>query len=43
MVDWKICNGQLVLSSDTFSIYELGADSLFLENERGIYAYKRLK
>lgn len=43
MVDWKICNGRLVLSSDTFSIYELGADSLFLENERGIYAYKRLK
>ena len=43
LVDWKICNGRLVLSSDTFSIYELGADSLFLENERGIYAYKRLK
>jgi hypothetical protein len=43
LVDWKICNGRLVLSTDTFSIYELGADSLFLENERGIYAYKRLK
>ena len=43
LVDWKICNGRLVLSSDTFSIYELGADSLFLENERSIYAYKRLK
>ena len=43
LVDWRICNGRLVLSTDTFSIYELGADSLFLENDKGIYAYKRLK
>jgi hypothetical protein len=43
LVDWKICNGLLVLSADTFSIYELGADSLLLENDKGIYAYKRLK
>ena len=43
LVDWKICNGLLVLSTDTFSIYELVADSLFLENDKGIYAYKRLK
>lgn len=42
-VEWKILNGQLVLSADTFSIFELGADSLMLENERGIYAYKRLR
>ncbi|MCI6161171.1 MAG: hypothetical protein PUH24_02955 [Prevotellaceae bacterium] len=41
--EWKIFNGKLVLSADTFSIYELGADSLYLENEKGIYAYKRLK
>lgn len=42
-VEWKILNGQLVLSADTFNIYELGADSLLLENDRGIYAYKRLR
>ena len=41
--EWKISNGRLVLSSDTFDIYELGADSLLLENDKGIYAYKRLK
>ena len=43
MGEWKICNGLLVLKSDTFSIYGLGADSLYLENEKGIYAYKRIK
>lgn len=42
-VEWKILNGQLVLSADTFNIYELGADSLLIENNRGIYAYKRLR
>ena len=40
---WKILNGKLVLSADTFSIYELGADSLYLENSVGIFAYKRVK
>ena len=40
---WKIVNGKLVLSADTFSIYELGADSLYLENKVGIFAYKRVK
>lgn len=40
---WKIVNGKLVLSADTFSIYELGADSLYLENSVGIFAYKRVK
>ncbi|MBR4924448.1 MAG: hypothetical protein IKZ61_01720 [Prevotella sp.] len=40
---WKIVNGKLVLSTDTFSIYELGADSLYLENDVGIFAYKRVK
>ena len=39
--EWKILNGQLVLSADTFDIYALGPDSLFLENSRGIYGYKR--
>lgn len=38
---WKILNGRLILNKDTFSITSLGADSLYLENEKGIYAYKR--
>ena len=41
--EWKINNGRLVLSKDTFSVYELGVDSLLLENDRGIYCYKRLR
>lgn len=41
-VDWKILNGKLVLTADTFSIYALGPDSLLLENANGIYAYKRV-
>lgn len=40
--EWKILNGKLILSSDTFDIYSLGADSLYLENTEGIYGYKRL-
>ena len=43
LTEWKISNGQLVLSADTFSIYELGGDSLYLENKKGIYSFKRLK
>lgn len=38
---WKIHNGRLILSSDTFDILTLGADSLELENHRGIFVYKR--
>lgn len=41
-VDWRILNGKLILSADTFSIYSLGPDSLLLENGNGIYAYKRV-
>lgn len=40
--DWKILNGQLVLSADTFDVYALGPDSLYIENAKGIYGYKRL-
>lgn len=43
LTEWKIFNGHLVLSADTFDIYELGADSLYLENRNGIFAYKRMK
>ena len=38
---WKICNCKLILNSDTFEIDNLGADSLYLENHHGIYAFKR--
>ncbi|MCR4852590.1 MAG: lipocalin family protein [Prevotella sp.] len=41
--EWSICNGHLVLSADTFDVFELGADSLKLENAKGIYVYKRQK
>lgn len=40
--EWKILNGKLLLSADTFDIYSLGPDSLYLENNDGIYGYKRL-
>lgn len=40
--EWKILNGHLVLSADTFDVYTLGPDSLYLENANGIYGYKRL-
>lgn len=38
---WKILNGKLILSKDTFDIVNLGPDSLYLENDKGIFAYKR--
>ena len=38
---WKIYNGNLLLNRDTFSVVQLGADSLYLENREGIYAFKR--
>lgn len=38
---WKIYNGKLILSTDTFEITNLGPDSLYLENENGIFAFKR--
>ncbi|MBO4314458.1 MAG: hypothetical protein J5867_00615 [Prevotella sp.] len=40
---WKILNGQLLLNADTFTINELGADSLYIENDQGIFTYKRQK
>lgn len=40
---WKILNGRLILNTDTFSVQALGADSLYLENQTGIYAFKRQK
>lgn len=40
---WKILNGKLVLNRDTFAIDNLGSDSLYLENDKGIFVYKRAK
>lgn len=40
---WKILNGQLLLNRDTFDITSLGADSLYIENQKGIYTFKRHK
>lgn len=40
---WKILNGQLLLNRDTFDINSLGADSLYIENGKGIYIFKRVK
>lgn len=40
---WKILNGQLLLNRDTFAIDNLGADSLAIENARGIFLFKRQK
>lgn len=40
---WKILNGHLLLNRDTFNINSLGADSLYIENDKGIYTFKRQK
>ncbi len=42
-ISWEIFNGRLILAPDTFSVYELGPDSLMLENNEGIFAFTRLK
>lgn len=38
---WQMVNAKLLLNADTFDIVSLGADSLSLENENGIFVYKR--
>ena len=38
---WKILNGKLLLNKDTFDIDNLGPDSLSLENNVGIFVFKR--
>lgn len=40
---WKILNGRLLLNRDTFNINSLGSDSLYIENDKGIYTFKRQK
>ena len=38
---WKIHNGQLLFNRDTFDIITLGADTLEIENSKGIFVYVR--
>lgn len=38
---WRMLNGRLVMNADTFKVTSLGADSLYLENDKGIFVYKR--
>jgi len=40
-VSWSICNGKLVLSSDTFDVEQIGPDSLYLRNKRGTIGLRR--
>lgn len=42
-VSWSIYNGHLLLNKDTFDITLLSADSLYLENDYGIYTFARAK
>lgn len=39
--NWKILNGRLLLNKDTFDVVSIGADSLSLENKKGIFVFKR--
>lgn len=38
---WSMVNTNIILNNDTFDILSLGADSLELENAKGIFVYKR--
>ena len=40
---WKMWNGKLILSKDTFDVEGLGADTLALENKEGIFVFTREK
>lgn len=39
---WSMVNCNLILNRDTFDVAYLGPDSLALENDRGIFVYKRV-
>jgi len=41
--EWRMCNGELILGTDTFAVNAITPDSLLLENSHGIYAYTRKK
>ena len=38
---WIILNGKLLLNKDTFDSDYLGPDSFLLENDQGIFVFKR--
>lgn len=38
---WQMVNARIILNADTFDILTLGADSMELENNKGIFIYKR--
>ncbi len=40
---WSMVNGNLVLNADTFAVLLLGPDSMSIENNKGIFVYKRQK
>ncbi len=40
---WSMVNCNLVLNRDTFDVLYIGADSLTIENRKGIFVYKRQK
>ena len=40
---WKILNGNLLLNRDTFTVNSLGADSMYIESNNGIFTFKRVK
>lgn len=40
---WSMSNAQLILNADTFDVVSLGPDSMSLENDKGIFVYKRQK
>lgn len=39
---WKIWNGKLILSKDTFDVESLGADTLSLENKSGLLSLQEV-
>jgi len=41
--NWRILNGQLVISKDTFDVLSLNVDSMDVEDKYGIYSYYRIR
>lgn len=42
MVNWRLCNGRLVIGIDTFDIRTLGPDSLYLVKGNTVMGYRRM-
>lgn len=43
LTHWSTANANLILNADTFSVLLLGPDSMAIENQEGIFVYKRAK